>query len=119
MDFPAEVVQDMHSADAWRVEKIVEDGVIEVTIFSGPDKIIDGLKDAVAGRIARMTVYVGLGRQRVTFDSTGTAILVECRYRRAGHPCWRAVPIGSRHDRIVTDARDKAWLRLSPNSEGT
>ena len=76
--------------------------------MSNAEKITDGLRDAIEGRFARLTVYVGLGRERVTFDSEGAPALVERRYRREGHPRWRTVPAGKRRDRIVADACEKA-----------
>jgi hypothetical protein len=58
--------------------------------------------------ITRWTVYVGLGRERVTFDAGGNPTLVQCRYRREGHPRWRSVPQGKKRERIIADAREKS-----------
>jgi hypothetical protein len=37
MEKHATVMRDKIDPNAWRVEKIVEDGAVEVAIFAGPD----------------------------------------------------------------------------------
>lgn len=81
------------------------------------DKIIEGLRDAVAGKIARTTVFLSLGKHRVTFDREGDVIAVERLVKRAtpkSGSFWRTVPHGAQRERLIADAKDKnAALRDS------
>ena len=83
------------------------------------DKIIEGLREAVDGKIARMTVFLSLGKHRVTFDGEGEVIAVDRLVRRATagrHSFWRTVPKGPQRERLIIDAWEKE--RLPPPGGG-